>query len=253
MKQNNKLFLQLKQNWYAALRDLIAFYAATSGEVSEELSDEQLVEKLEKLSLKMYKQALADCLILSGPSGVGKGTVAGFLEKHGVKRLVRDTTRAKRPTEIEGRDCHFVSAVEFEKKQRAGEYIGAALTYNNWRGLPKDLLLKMKKTGMLFYIEGSARTSRDFLESSDPEVQEVSIINVFLLPPSFEKLFARLIGREREESKGEIERRMNGAIEHLKKAEMKVNERFVVNIFLINHEGCAEITADKIIKLLGKK
>lgn len=158
-------------------------------------------------------------LVVTGPSGVGKGTlIRRLLERRPDYRLsVSATTRAPRPGEVEGRDYHFLSEQEFERRLAAGDFLEHALYAGNHYGTlkaevdrtPGNLVLEIE-------VEG-ARQVRQAL----PEATQV-----FIAPPSDETLRQRLEGRMTDAPEV-IERRLARAKEEL--AARQEFKRVIVN------------------------
>jgi guanylate kinase len=129
--------------------------------------------------------------VLSGPSGVGKGTVVARLREL-VPQIwvsVSCTTRASRPGELDGVQYHFVSADEFARMVEAGELLEHALFAGNCYGTPRAPVLAHLADGdpTLLEIElQGARRVRETMPGSR---------FVFLAPPSVDELVQRLTGR----------------------------------------------------------
>ncbi len=142
-------------------------------------------------------------LVLSGPSGSGKDSLIGCLERRGldVVRIVTVTTRPPRPGEVPGRDYIFVSPEQFERMRAAGDLLEYAEVYGHWYGTPKEpirqALARGKDVLLRVDVQG-ARTVRQLC----PEA-----VLVFLTPPSEDELIRRLRAR-RTESQAELERRL---------------------------------------------
>lgn len=142
-------------------------------------------------------------LVLSGPSGSGKDSLIGCLERRGldVVRIVTVTTRPPRPGEVPGRDYIFASPEQFERMRAAGELLEYAEVYGHWYGTPKEpirqALARGKDVLLRVDVQG-ARTVRRLC----PEA-----VLVFLTPPSEDELIRRLRAR-RTESPAELERRL---------------------------------------------
>ena len=80
-------------------------------------------------------------VVISGPSGVGKGTIRRALfnmPKHNLVYSVSMTTRAKRPGEVDGVDYFFVSKEEFMKRKEEGQFLETAEFVGNYYGTPLD-------------------------------------------------------------------------------------------------------------------
>jgi guanylate kinase len=158
-------------------------------------------------------------LVVTGPSGVGKGTlIRRLLERRPDYRLsVSATTRKPRQGEVEGRDYHFLSEQEFERRLAAGDFLEHALYAGNHYGTlkaevdrtPGNLVLEIE-------VEG-ARQVRQAL----PEATQV-----FIAPPSDETLRQRLEGRMTDAPEV-IERRLARAKEEL--AARQEFKRVIVN------------------------
>lgn len=126
--------------------------------------------------------------ILTGPSGVGKTTVARELLKSvpNLVRLVTYTTRTAREVEINGRDYHFITKNAFDQKVAADEFFEHAHVYNEWYGNSKrdlDALLKSGKEVLLVIDIQGAKTMHEKL----PEAT-----SIFLQAESAESLVRRL-------------------------------------------------------------
>ncbi|MEA2346987.1 MAG: guanylate kinase [Thermoleophilaceae bacterium] len=148
--------------------------------------------------------------MITGPSGVGKGTlIRSLLERVPDLRLsVSATTRAPRPGEEDGVDYHFLSPIEFEERLAAGQFLEHA-TYagNRYGTLLSEVEDRPGSKGVVLEIEvQGARQVRAKLPTAH---------QVFIEPPSVEALRARLIGRG-SDSPEVIEARLEVAREELK-------------------------------------
>lgn len=132
--------------------------------------------------------------MLSGPSGVGKGTVvAAVRERHPkVWVSVSVTTRTPRPGEIEGVQYHFVDADEFARMVRDGELLEHAMFAGHAYGTPRGPLLERLAADVPCLLEIELQGARQ-VRSSMPDSRFV-----FLAPPSWEELVRRLTGRGTE-------------------------------------------------------
>jgi guanylate kinase len=145
-------------------------------------------------------------LILSSPSGAGKTTLTRNLvqEQAGVLSI-SVTTRAKRPSEIEGRHYHFISVEEFMALRDRDELLEWAEVHGNFYGTPRKPVERTLASGqdMIFDIDyQGTRQVRQKL----PE----DVVTVFVLPPSFKELKARL-ERRAEDSAEIIAKRLTNA------------------------------------------
>jgi len=164
-------------------------------------------------------------VVLAGPTAVGKGTVSGYIREHypDVMLSVSATTRKPRPGEVDGVHYYFVSDEEFDRKIAAGELLEWAVVHNSYRyGTPRppiDAALAQGKRVMLEIDLQGARQVRTVM----PEA-----LLVFLLPPTWEELVRRLIGRGTEAPE-EQQRRLETA-----KVELAAQDEFDAKV--VNHE-----------------
>ncbi len=134
-------------------------------------------------------------IILSGPSGVGKGTVRKELVKDSSLELffsVSMTTREMRPGEVDGKDYYFVSKEEFQKNIDNGNLLEWAEFVGNRYGTPKDKVEEMREQGKNVFLEIETKGTATVLAKC-PDA-----ISIFLMPPSMEALEARIRGRRTE-------------------------------------------------------
>lgn len=136
-------------------------------------------------------------VVLAGPTAVGKGTVAAHIKEHHpeVHLSVSATTRAPRPGEVHGEHYFFVDEAEFDRLVDDGELLEHAVVHNRFRyGTPRrpvEEALALGKTVLLEIDLQGARLVRD----AAPDATLV-----FLLPPSWDELVHRLVGRGTEDA-----------------------------------------------------
>ena len=139
-------------------------------------------------------------IVLSGPSGVGKGTMYSRLLKAmpDLKVSVSATTRKPRNGEVNGVHYFFMSREEFTAKLAGGEFLEWAETVGNLYGTPKAPVLEKLDAGRDVLLEIDVKGARQ-IKQAYPDC-----VTVFVLPPSEEELRRRLIGRgtESEEQVG---------------------------------------------------
>ena len=152
-------------------------------------------------------------LVLSSPSGAGKSTIArNLLENDKTFSLsVSVTTRARRPSEIDGVHYNFVSIKEFMRLRESDALAEWAEVHGNYYGTPREAVEKALSEGrdMLFDIDwqGAAQLR---------EKMRGDLVEVFVLPPSMRELHARL-KRRAEDSPEIISRRLKNASEEISK------------------------------------
>lgn len=134
-------------------------------------------------------------IIMSGPSGVGKGTIRNKLfEKNDLNLFysVSMTTRKPRPGEVDGQDYYFVSREEFDKNIENGNLLEWAEFVGNRYGTPKDKVEKMREEGKNVLLEIEVNGTSQVLEKVN------DVVSIFILPPSLEELESRIRGRSTE-------------------------------------------------------
>jgi guanylate kinase len=150
-------------------------------------------------------------LVVSGPSGVGKGTVIRHLRPicPGLRESVSYTTRPKRQGEVDGRDYHFVSAHEFERRRIAGDFLEWAVVHRDQSyGTSRSQVRAALRDGQGIILEidcqGAQQVRREWPEA----------VLVFVAPPSWAELLRRLRGRDTE-SDTEVQKRIDSAFREI--------------------------------------
>ena len=130
-------------------------------------------------------------VVITGPSGVGKGTLIRSLRARmpDLELSVSATTRRPRPGETHGVDYHFMSPEEFERHVEAGDFVEHADYAGARYGTLRSELQTRLATGAPVVLEIEVEGARQVRESMPEAVQ------VFIAPPSPEALRARLVGR----------------------------------------------------------
>lgn len=134
-------------------------------------------------------------VVLAGPTAVGKGTVAAHIKAtHPEIHLsVSATTRAPRPGEVEGEHYFFVDDAEFDRLVQDGELLEHATVHNRFRyGTPRRPIEAALADGKTVLLEIDLQGARQ-VRAAEP-----SATLVFLLPPSWDELVHRLVGRGTE-------------------------------------------------------
>ena len=135
-------------------------------------------------------------LVLAGPTAVGKGTVASYIKDHHpeIHLSVSATTRAPRPGEVDGEHYYFVDDAEFDRMIADGELLEYATVHNKHRyGTPRRPIEKALADGQTVLLEIDLQGARQVRKA------EPSATLVFLLPPSWDELVQRLVGRGTED------------------------------------------------------
>jgi guanylate kinase len=148
--------------------------------------------------------------VITGPSGVGKGTlIRGLLERVPALELsVSATTRAPRAGERDGRDYHFLSTAEFERRIAAGEFLEHAVYSGNRYGTLRSEVQRRLAEERPVVLEIEVQGARQVREAM-PEA-----VAVFIAPPSLNALRARLVGRGTD-SVGQVDERLRSARQEL--------------------------------------
>jgi guanylate kinase len=144
--------------------------------------------------------------VISSPSGGGKGTlIRRLLEAvSGISYSVSWTTRGPRPGEVDGINYHFVSAEEFERMRVSGGFLEWAVVHGHLYGTARSVVEQDLSEGHDIILE------IDVQGAASVRATMSSVVSVFILPPSFEVLRARLTARMTERPE-ELELRLRNA------------------------------------------
>lgn len=152
--------------------------------------------------------------VVSGPSGSGKDTVLKglFAENPDILFSISSITRAMRPDEREGEKYNFISREHFEEMIKNDLLLEHNVFVGNYYGTPRIPVEKAVSEGRDIIIEvdvnGAAQIRKKLPEA----------VTVFIMPPSFEELKRRLVGRGTE-SEELIEKRLRSALDEIRRAE----------------------------------
>ena len=154
---------------------------------------------------------MARVFVITGPSGVGKGTlIRGLMERLPQLELsVSATTRVPRPGERDGVEYHFLTREEFDRHVAAGEFVEHADYAGRSYGTLRRELQARVSAGTPVVLEIEVQGARQVRESVPNAVQ------VFIAPPSLDALRTRLIGRGTDDPE-EVERRLQVAERELR-------------------------------------
>ena len=163
-------------------------------------------------------------LVVSGPSGAGKGTICkALLNKNDqIKLSVSATTRKPRNGEVHGVNYFFIEKEEFTKMIENGEFLEHAQIYDNFYGTPKAAIIECLEKGQDVILEIEMQGARQ-LKEVYPEG-----VFIFVLPPSLEELKSRIVGRGTE-TQEEIEKRFSCAFE-------EINQIVNYDYFIVNED-----------------
>ncbi|MBI6875063.1 guanylate kinase [Clostridium aciditolerans] len=132
-------------------------------------------------------------IVISGPSGAGKGTICkALLEENDFWISVSATTRQPRAGEVDGANYYFLTKEEFKKRIDYDDFLEYAEVYGNYYGTPKSNALKAIENGrdviLEIDIQGALKVKESYPEG----------VFIFILPPSMEELKNRIINRASE-------------------------------------------------------
>lgn len=176
-------------------------------------------------------------IVISGPSGVGKGTVRSALfqmEGHDLVYSVSMTTRPPRKGEVNGREYYFVSKEEFLKNIEDGKMLEYAEFVNHYYGTPLETVEKQLEMGKEVVLEIDVQGANQVREKMKDAVF------IFIAPPSFEELVNRLKSRGTEPEEI-IQERIN-------KAKREIDLAYMYDYIVVN--DTVENAADKIVAII---
>lgn len=142
--------------------------------------------------------------VISGPSGVGKGTIRKALlqKENNLYLSISATTRQPRQGEVDGRDYYYLSTDSFLEMVNNHLFLEYAQVYNNYYGTPKNYVNEHLEAGHDVLLEIDIQGGMQVKESMPDAVF------IFIQPPSVEELVSRLYGRGKD-SQESIDRRLS--------------------------------------------
>ena len=180
-------------------------------------------------------------IILSGPSGVGKGTVRKYIMKHHKIPLVFSismTTREPRATETNGIEYYFVSKEEFQRNIDEDNFLEWAEFVGNRYGTPKSYVEKLRNEGKNVILEIEITGAEQVIS----KVKDDRAVSFFLKPPSMKQLEQR-IRKRKSEPEDVIQKRLAKGKSEMEKAK---NYDFIILNDRIKRAG------DEIISIIKK-
>ena len=175
-------------------------------------------------------------VVISGASGVGKGTVLGIMmnKRKDLKFSVSATTRPPRPSEVNGMHYYFVTKEQFEKMIAEGQMLEYSVHNANYYGTPRaQAEEKMHGCDVLLDIEPNGA---DQVKKAAPDA-----VLVFIMPPSMEELEHRLRGRG-DTPEDQIKMRLERAV-------WEMEQRHWYDHVVVNDS--AERCAEEILKIIA--
>ncbi len=185
-------------------------------------------------------------VIISGPSGVGKGTVVNYLkdiykENNDYLYLsVSCTTRSPREGEVEGVSYYFISEKEFKKRIKKKDF----LEYNQYGtgkfyGTPRSTTIEYLNKGYDVLLEIDLNGYKQIKEAYPDSV------GIFIMPPSIEELYNRLKNRNTEDEEVIKVR--------LETAKIEIENREIYDYIIVNENNKSDETAQEIYNILKDK
>lgn len=173
---------------------------------------------------KCQARRTGSLLVVTGPSGVGKGTIVGnvLAQVPGLAKSVSVTTRRRRASESEAIDYFFRSEDEFHSMRDRGEFLEFAEFAGNHYGTPSQWVTEQLERGTDVILEIEVQGAMQIRDKCDAAVL------IFISPPSFEILAERLRTRATESEEKITER--------LKKAKGEMQQRQLFNYEVINDD-----------------
>ncbi|MEY3610052.1 MAG: guanylate kinase [Bacillota bacterium] len=181
-------------------------------------------------------------IILSGPSGVGKGTIRKRIMQDPSLNLIYSvsmTTRSIRPGEVDGKDYFFVNQETFQDAINNNQLLEWAEFVGNRYGTPKAEIQKLRQAGKNVLLEIEINGAKQVIAKATGP----GLVTIFLMPPSFEALEAR-IRKRKTESELIIQ-------ERLAKAKREMNLHHEYQYLVVNDD--VEKTSQQIIDIIKER
>ena len=177
-------------------------------------------------------------IVYAGASGVGKGTIMKKLlaADPNFRLSVSATTRAPREGEVDGREYYFVSRERFDEMIAEDGFLEYAEYVGNCYGTPKEPVFRMLDEGIDVFLEIEIKGFLQIKESCP------DCVSIFIIPPSYEELKLRLIGRCTESEEVIAER--------LRTAETELGYQKMFDYVVVNDD--ADRAAREVMSIISK-
>lgn len=185
-------------------------------------------------------------IILSGPSGVGKGTIESLLLKNKdllIKLAISATTREKRKNEIDGINYFFLTHQIFKEKIENNEFLEWSRHFNNYYGTLKSQIEFIQSQNFIPLLEIDTTGAKNIIENYQEKGELDKLLTIFILPPSLETLKKR-IEKRLTETDAQINQRLEKA-----KSEIEIKNLFKFQVINDNLEECVR----QIEKIISKE
>ncbi|ATP59951.1 guanylate kinase [Mesomycoplasma dispar] len=192
------------------------------------------------------KTKMNKLIILSGPSGVGKGTIESLLLKNKdllIKLAISATTREKRKNEIDGVNYFFLTHQIFEEKIENNEFLEWSRHFSNYYGTLKSQIEFIQSQNFIPLLEIDTNGAKNIIENYQEKGELDKLLTIFILPPSLETLKKR-IEKRLTETDAQINQRLEKA-----KSEIEIKNLFKFQVINDNLEECVR----QIEKIISKE
>ena len=176
-------------------------------------------------------------VVMSGPSGVGKGTIANIIkEKLNMALSISCTTRAPRDGEVDGKSYFFITKQSFEEKIKNNAFLEYSEHFGNYYGTPKDFVFeKLQDSDVMLEIDVNGGLD---VKKAYPDA-----VLVMITPPSVEELKKRLIGRGTE-SLEKIENRIS-------RVSYELDKQSAYDYVVVNDD--LNVAVEKLCEIINKE